>query len=161
EHTATIARLDTARAELGQIRIAEREVEANSQTVEKAKQTLELTKLISLQIDEAKVQVLTRKAELAQAKKAVETTLTQLQYCLFIAPFDGVLDKLNRSPGDNAQIGSPVVSIYNPKLIYVTANMEEDRLEGIAPGNRTILWIDRFGRRFTGKVVWVGESSGA
>jgi membrane fusion protein, multidrug efflux system len=39
--------------------------------------------------------------------------------------------------------------------------MEEDRLEGITPGNRTILWIDRFDRRFTGKVVWVGEATGA
>jgi membrane fusion protein (multidrug efflux system) len=161
EHTATLARLDTARAELGQTRIAEREVEANSQTVEKANQTLELTKLIRLQIDEAKVQVGTRKAELAQAKRAVETILTQLQYCRVIAPFDGVVVKRYRSPGDNAPLGSPVVSIYNPRLIYVTAYMEEDRLEGILPGNRTILWIDRFERRFTGKVVWVGESSGA
>jgi membrane fusion protein (multidrug efflux system) len=161
EHTAMLARLDTARAELGQIRIAEREVEANRQTVEKATQTLELAKLISLQIDEAKVQVKTRRAELEQAKRAVDTALTQLQYCKVIAPFDGVVVKRYRSPGDNAPIGSPVVSIYNPKLIYVTAYMEEDRLEGIAPGNSTILWIDRFERRFTGKVVWVGESSGA
>jgi membrane fusion protein (multidrug efflux system) len=161
EHTATLARLDTARAELGQIRIAEREVEANRQTVEKSNQTLELTKLIRLQIDEAKVQVRTRTAEVAEAKRAADTALTLLQYCRVIAPFDGVVVKRYRSPGDNAPIGSPVVSIYNPKLIYVTAYMEEDRLEGISPGNRTILWIDRFNRRFTGKVVWVGESSGA
>jgi membrane fusion protein (multidrug efflux system) len=161
EYAATVARLDTARAELGQIRIAEREVEANRQTVEKANQTLELAKLGKLQIDEAKVQVATRRAEVAEAKRAADTALTQLQYCRVIAPFDGVVVKRYRSPGDNAPVGSPVVSIYNPKLIYVTANMEEDRLEGIAPGNRTILWIDRFNRRFTGKVVWIGESSGA
>ena len=161
EHTATLARLDTARAELGQTRIAEREVEANSQTVQKANQTLELTKLIRLQIDEAKVQVRTRTAEVAEAKRAADTALTQLQYCRIIAPFDGVVVKRYRSPGDNAPVGSPVVSIYNPKLIYVTANMEEDRLEGIAPGNQAILWIDRFPRRFTGKVVWVGEATGA
>lgn len=161
EHTATLARLDTARAELGQTRIAEREVEANRQTVGKAEQTLELTKLIRLQIDEAKVQVGTRKAEVAEAKRAADTALTNLQYCRVIAPFDCVVVKRYRSPGDNAPIGSPVVSIYNPKLIYVTAYMEEDRLEGIAPGSRTLLWIDRFGHRFTGKVVWVGESTGA
>ena len=161
EHTAALARLDTARAELGQIRIAEQTVEANRQTSGKATQALELTKLISLQIDEAKVQVKTRRAEREQAKRAVETALTQLQYCKVIAPFDGMVVKRYRSPGDNAPLGSPVVSIYNPKLIYVTANMEEDRLEGIAPGNGTVLWIDRFSRRFTGKVVWVGESSGA
>jgi membrane fusion protein (multidrug efflux system) len=161
EHTAALARLDTSRAELGQVRIAEREVEANRQTVEKSNQTLELAILIKLQIEEAEVQVRTRKAELEQAKYVVSTTLTQLQYCQIIAPFDGVVVKRYRSPGDNAPIGSPVVSVYNPKLLYVTAYVEEDRLEGITPGNRTILWIDRFNKRFMGKVVWVGESSGA
>ncbi|OWK36684.1 Multidrug resistance protein [function not yet clear] [Fimbriiglobus ruber] len=161
EHTAVLARLDTARAELGQIRISEREVEAGRQTIDKSSETLGLAKLGSLQIEEAKIQVGIRAAEVEEAKRAADTALTQLQYCRVIAPFDGVVVKRYRSPGDNAPVGSPVVSIYNPKLIYVTANMEEDRLEGIAPGNRTILWIDRFDRRFTGKVVWVGESSGA
>jgi membrane fusion protein (multidrug efflux system) len=161
EHVAALAKLDTARAELGQARIAEREVEANRQTAGKATQALELAKLIRLQIDEAKVQVGTRRAEVAEARRAAETALTQLQYCRVVAPFDCVVVKRYRTPGDNAPVGSPVVSVYNPKLLYVTAYMEEDRLEGITPGNRTILWIDRFGRRFMGKVVWVGEATGA
>lgn len=161
EHAATLARLDTARAELGQTRIAEREVDANKQTVEKSVQTLELAKLIRLQIDEEKVRVATRKAELEEARRAVQTALTQLQYCKVIAPFDCVVVKRYRTPGDNTPVGGPIVSVYNPKLIYVTAHMEEDRLEGIAPGNHTTMWIDRFSGRFAGKVVWVGESSGA
>jgi len=161
EYASALARLGTARADLGQVRISEREVDASRQTVDKSTQSLELAKLGRLQIDEARVQVGTRTAEVAEAKRAADTALTQLQYCRVITPFDGVVVKRYRSPGDNAPIGSPVVSVYNPKLIYVTANMEEDRLEGIDPGNRTILWIDRFDRRFTGKVVWVGKSSGA
>lgn len=161
EHAAALARLDTSRAELGQVRISEREVEAGRQTADKAAQTLELARLGRLQIDEARVQVGIRRAGVAEAKRAADTALTQLQYCRVIAPFDGVVAKRYRSPGDNAPVGSPVVSVYNLKLIYVTAHMEEDRLEGIAPGNRTILWLDRFDRRFTGRVVWVGEATGA
>jgi len=161
EHAAALARLDTARAELGQVRISEREVEAGRQTAEKATQTVELARLGRLQIDEARVQVGIRKAGVEEAKRAADTALTQLQYCRVIAPFDGVVAKRYRSPGDNAPVGSPVVSVYNPRLLYVTAHMEEDRLEGIAPGNRAILWIDRFARRFTGRVVWIGEATGA
>lgn len=161
DHVSALAKLDTARAELGQVRISEREVDAARQTRDKAKETLELARLGLLQIEEARVQVGIRTAELEEAKRAVDTSLTQLQYCRIIAPFDGVVVKRYRSPGDNAPLGSPVVSVYNPKLIYVTANMEEDRLEGIAPGNRAILWVDRFSRRFTGKVVWLGQASGA
>jgi multidrug efflux pump subunit AcrA (membrane-fusion protein) len=72
EHIAMLARLESARAELGQVRIAEREVEANCQGVEKATQMLELAKLIRLQIDEAKVEVATRTAEVEQSKRAAE-----------------------------------------------------------------------------------------
>jgi membrane fusion protein (multidrug efflux system) len=161
EHLAALARLDTSRAELGQIRISEREVDVGRQTLDKVGESLALAKLGRLQIEEARVKVGIRAAELEEARRAVDTALTQLQYCRVIAPFDAIVVKRYRSPGDNAPIGSPVVSLYNPKLIYVTANMEEDRLEGISPGNHTILWIDRFSRRFTGKVVWVGEASGA
>ncbi|HEX4613618.1 MAG TPA: HlyD family efflux transporter periplasmic adaptor subunit, partial [Urbifossiella sp.] len=161
EHTAALARLDTSRAELGQTRISEREVDAGRQTLDKAGETLALVKLGTLQIEEARVKVGIRKAELEESKRAVDTALTQLQYCRVIAPFDGIVVKRYRSPGDNAPAGSPVVSIYNAKLIYVTANMEEDRLEGITPGNAAVLWIDRFSRRFAGKVVWVGEATGA
>jgi len=161
EHAAALARLDSARAELGQTRIAEREVDVSRQAIEKATELLELAKLGDLLIEEARVKVEIRAAELVAAKRAADTALTQLQYCRVIAPFDGIVVKRYRSPGDNAPIGSPIVSIYNPKLIYVTANMEEDRLEGIAPGNTAILWIDRFSRRFTGKVVWIGEATGA
>ena len=161
QHDASVAQLESARADLGQTRIAEREVEVGRQTADKAAEALALAKLGRLQIEEAQVKVEIRAAELAEAKRAADAALTQLQYCRVIAPFDGIVVKRYRSPGDNAPVGSPVVSIYNPKLIYVTANMEEDRLEGIAPGNEAILWIDRFPRRFTGKVVWVGEATGA
>jgi membrane fusion protein (multidrug efflux system) len=161
DHTAAIARLESARAELGQTRIAEREVEAGRQTTDKATESLRLAKLGELQIEEERVKVQIRAAELVEAKRATDTALTQLQYCRVIAPFDGIVVKRYRSPGDNAPIGSPIISVYNPKLLYVTANMEEDRLEGIAPGNHTILWIDRFSGRFAGRVVWIGQATGA
>lgn len=161
QHAAAVAQLESSRAELGQTRIAEREVDVARQTRDKATEVLALAKLGRLLIEEAEVKVGIRAAELAEAKRAADTALTQLQYCRVIAPFDGIVVKRYRSPGDNAPVGSPVLSLYNPKLIYVTANMEEDRLEGIAPGGRAVLWIDRFDRRFTGRVVWVGEATGA
>ncbi len=161
DHVAALARLDSAKADLGQTRIAERDVDVGRQTVDKATETLALAKLIVLQVEEGRVKVEIRTAELAEARRAVDTALTQLQNCRVVAPFDGIVVKRYRSPGDNAPLGSPVVSVYNPKLIYVTANMEEDRLEGIAPGNHAILWVERFDRRFTGRVVWTGEATGA
>ena len=51
--------------------------------------------------------------------------------------------------------------MYNPDLLYVTANLEETRLRGVAPGNAVELRLDAFDRPFKGRVVWINKSTGA
>jgi membrane fusion protein (multidrug efflux system) len=43
----------------------------------------------------------------------------------------------------------------------VTANLEETRLRGVAPGNRVELHLDAFTHPFGGRVVWINKSTGA
>jgi membrane fusion protein (multidrug efflux system) len=51
--------------------------------------------------------------------------------------------------------------MYNPDLLYVTANLEETRLRGVAPGNQVELRLDAFDQPFQGRVVWINKSTGA
>jgi membrane fusion protein (multidrug efflux system) len=51
--------------------------------------------------------------------------------------------------------------MYNPDLLYVTANLEETRLPGVAPGNPVELRLDAFAEPFRGRVVWINKSTGA
>src|SRR5262245_51971055 len=51
--------------------------------------------------------------------------------------------------------------MYNPDLLYVTANLEETRLRGVAPGNSVELRVDAFAEPFRGRVVWINKSTGA
>src|SRR5262249_50526018 len=53
------------------------------------------------------------------------------------------------------------LSMYNPDLLYVTANLEETRLKGVAPGNAVEIRLDAFDRPFKGRVVWINKSTGA
>ena len=69
--------------------------------------------------------------------------------------------KRYRSLGDFVSAGTPLLSMYNPDLLYVTANLEETRLRGVAPGNPVELRLDAFGRSFQGRVVWINKSTGA
>ena len=62
---------------------------------------------------------------------------------------------LFRSPG------VAVLSMFNPDLIYVTANLGEDRLRGVASGNPVELRVDAFAEPFRGRVVWINKSTGA
>ncbi len=54
-----------------------------------------------------------------------------------------------------------MLSMYNPDLLYVTANLEETRLRGVAPGNPVELQLDAFAEPFRGRVVWINKSTGA
>ncbi len=69
--------------------------------------------------------------------------------------------KRYRHLGDFASAGVPILSMYNPDLLYVTANLEETRLRGVAPGNPVELTIDAFAEPFHGRVVWLDKSTGA
>ena len=40
-------------------------------------------------------------------------------------------------------------------------NLEESKLEGVAPGNRVRLDIVAFGKPFLGRVVWINRATGA
>jgi membrane fusion protein (multidrug efflux system) len=46
-------------------------------------------------------------------------------------------------------------------LLYVTANLEETRLQGVAPGAPVELRIDAFDKPFRGRVLWINKSTGA
>jgi membrane fusion protein (multidrug efflux system) len=51
--------------------------------------------------------------------------------------------------------------MYNPDLLYVEANLEEDRLPGVEPGNPVHIELDAFPDPVKGRVVWINKSTGA
>jgi membrane fusion protein (multidrug efflux system) len=95
------------------------------------------------------------------ARIALETAQHQLEFTQVRAPFPGVVVKRYRSLGDFLSAGTPLLSMYNPDLLYVTANLEETRLNGVAPGNPVELRLDAFDQPFKGRVVWINKSTGA
>src|SRR5262249_16864647 len=65
------------------------------------------------------------------------------------------------SLGDFVSAGTPILSMYNPDLLFVSANLEETRLRGVAPGNHVDLRLDAFDEPFRGRIVWINKSTGA
>jgi membrane fusion protein (multidrug efflux system) len=105
--------------------------------------------------------VMQGRANVQQASSDLEEALLNLRYTCLRAPFPGVLVKRFLHLGDFASPGVAILSMYNPDLTYVTANLEETRLPGVAPGNSVELQVDAFAEPFRGRVVWVDKSTGA
>jgi membrane fusion protein (multidrug efflux system) len=148
------AKLDLALAERRKNDVADREVEAAYTATRKAERNVALAKTGEAQIHEAEQQLAVRKAALDDAKH-------QRGYTTILAPFPGVVVKRYRNLGDFASPGVAVLSMYNPDLLYVTANLEEDRLPGVAPGNPVRLDVDAVAGPLQGRVVWINKSTGA
>jgi membrane fusion protein (multidrug efflux system) len=155
------AKLAKAEAAKKQIDIAEQSLQATQQLIHKTTEGVKLAKTGNLQIEEAQRQVQVKAALVEESRRALDVAQTNLNYTQIVAPFDGVVVKRYRNLGDYVPVGSPIMSIYNPALVYVTANMEEYLLEGVAAGNEVRLDIDAFSKPFTGRVVWIGKATGA
>jgi membrane fusion protein (multidrug efflux system) len=168
--TYQVAQADvkTSEARLGRALAAEKKVEAVRQAGEaashqakKAEQTLALAETGRLEITQAERQVEVKNQQVGEARRALEVAKTSLRYTRLVAPFRGVVVHLYRHLGDHVPAGTPVLSVYNPELTYVEANLEETKLPGVAPGNRVRMVIDAFDEPFRGRVVWINKATGA
>jgi membrane fusion protein (multidrug efflux system) len=155
------ARQEKAEAAKTKIEVARRDQEVARTLVEKASKARDLAKTGYDQIQEVKLLVGVKKEMVKDAQIALDTAEHQLQFTKIRAPFPGVVVKRYRNLGDFASPGVAILSMYNPDLIYVTANLEEDRLQGVAPGNPVELELDAFAEPFRGRVVWIDKSTGA
>jgi membrane fusion protein (multidrug efflux system) len=155
------AKLARAQAAETKVAVAKHAAEAASHQADKARQTLRLAETKDLEIRQAERLVAVRKTQIEEMRRALAVAQTNLFYTQMRAPFPGVVVHLYRHLGDHVPVGTPVLSLYNPELTYVTANLEETKLEGVAPGNGVRLDIDAFAEPFRGRVVWINRATGA
>jgi membrane fusion protein (multidrug efflux system) len=127
-----------------------------SRDAAQAHQKLAEAKLASAHAERTKIA-----RTVAEARAALTSVENQLKYTQIRAPLPGVVVKLYRHLGDFASAGVPILSMYNPDLLYVTANLEETRLEGVRPGATVELHIDAFAEPFRGRVLWINKSTGS
>ncbi len=162
------AEVRAAEARLGRALAGAKKVEAVRQAsvaaahqAQKAEQSVQVTMTRRLEITEAERQVEVAKQQVSQERRSLDVAKTSLGYTRIVAPFSGTIVHLYRHLGDHVPAGTPVLSMYNPELTYVTANLEESKLEGVAPGNPVRLDVVAFSQPFRGRVVWINKATGA
>jgi len=156
-----VAKLARAQADRTRIDVAKRTLEAAQKTTQKANKGVDLAETGYAQIREVELLTAVKKEDVEDARRALTAAEDNLSFTQIRAPFPGVVVKRYRHLGDFESPGVAILSMYNPDLIYVTANLEETRLRGVAPGNAVELQVDAFAEPFRGRVVWIDKSTGA
>jgi membrane fusion protein (multidrug efflux system) len=155
------ARLARAIAAETKIDVAKQALRTAGHQTEKAAAALQLAETKELEIRKLERDVEAKKALIEETRRELAVAETNLRYTRIVAPFSGVVVHRYRHLGDYVPVGTPILSLYNPELTFVTANLEETKLEGVAPGNGVRLDIDAFTEPFRGRVVWVNKATGA
>jgi membrane fusion protein (multidrug efflux system) len=155
------AKLAKAEADRLRIEVAKRTLQAAEEASQKAGKVVDLAKTGNAQIREAELLTAVKKEDVEAAQQALQAAEDNLRFTQIRAPFPGVVVKRYRHLGDFASPGVAVLSMYNPELMYVTANLPETRLRDVAPGNPVELRLEAFAEPFHGRVVWINKSTGA
>jgi membrane fusion protein (multidrug efflux system) len=155
---AKLAKSNSGRA---QIDVARKDYEAAVVGTEKAKVSLALAETQVETVREAEQMLELRKQAVSEAKTLLHTARHHLENTKVVAPISGVVVKRMKNTGDHVTMGLPLLTLYDPDLLFVTANLEETRMAGVKPGNRAEVHIDALGRAVRGRVLWMNRSTGA
>jgi len=113
-------------------------------------------------LDAAKAEYAIAVSRIAVAKAQLGVVETQLENMTLTAPFDGIVAKRWLLPGDVAQPGQPILTIYDTHLIWVTANLEETKLGRVKLNDSVEIDVDTYpGRPFRGSVGLIGDYTAA
>jgi membrane fusion protein (multidrug efflux system) len=94
----------------------------------------------------------------SQAQLAVIET--QLRNTRINASSSGVVARKWAAPGDIAQPGQPIFTLFNLDSVWVTANFEETKLAAIRPGNAVEISVDAYpDRKYAGRVQLIGAAA--
>ncbi len=167
-HDSAEARVELAQAKLAkaissrtQVVVARHSLEAARTDVQRSAKTVEQAETGNDQIRVVELLVTVKEEAVEEARRSLEAAEHDVEYTKILAPISGVVVRRFRHLGDFASAGVAVLSLYDPDLLYVTANLEETRLPGVAPGGTVRLDIDAFSEPFRGRVVWINKSTGA
>lgn len=83
-----------------------------------------------------------------------------LDHAVLRAPIEGTVIKTQAKVGEVVAPGQAVAMIVNKQNLYVSANIEETKLNKVKPGQYVEFTVDTFpGQTFSGKVKEIGEAT--
>lgn len=100
------------------------------------------------------------KEQIVGRQEAISLSDANLDQSVLRAPIDGIVIKKSGNVGEIVSAGQTIAMIIDPNKLYINANIEETKLGRIRQGQIVDITIDQYkGKRFTGKVKFVGEAA--
>lgn len=97
--------------------------------------------------DRAEAALLSNQAALERDRQALAEARTLLSFAIIKSPIDGKVIERLAEPGDTASPGMPLLRIYNPRLLWLNANVRESLAAKLGVGDKLNAFIDAVNRK--------------
>ncbi len=116
-------------------------------------------KLLEFNVEEGQP---VQQGQLLGRQEMINLPDSNLEIAAIRAPITGTVLKKQGNIGEVVTPGQPLVMLVDPDKLYISANIEETKLERIKPGENVDIVIDEFpGKKFSGRVKSIGQATTA
>ncbi len=111
-------------------------------------------------LESAKAQFNIAKIKIGTAQAQLNLIETQLLNTEIFSSMNGVIAKRWSLVGDVVAPGQPILTIYDIKNVWVTADLEETKLSSVKIGDKAELSVDAYpDQKFEGKIYQIGSNT--
>jgi len=154
EIEAARTRLETARAALAVAQASLTEAE------HKLQESLAKQELIENGPQAVDIRVL--EALVKQAEAAAQVAQVNLDNTTVRAPVDATVVRINAQPGETFSAGQSVLTLVDLEQVWVTAQLEETKVERLAVGQPVQVKVDAYpGVELNGEIAEIGSAAGS
>ncbi|PKM80969.1 MAG: hemolysin D [Firmicutes bacterium HGW-Firmicutes-14] len=116
-------------------------------------------KLVELNIEEGQN---VKKGQIIGRQEMLSLPDSSLEMAIIRSPIKGVILKKQGAVGEVIVPGQILAMIADPDKLYISANIEETKLERVKVGQKVDVTIDQYGdREFSGAVSSIGQAAGS
>jgi len=156
--------VEAARAEVRQarerLRLLEAGPRANQVEAAQAEVRAARERLALLEAGPRPGQVETARAQVAQAEAALAQARARLADTRIASPLDGVVLRKNLEPGATATPGTPVLTLIDPRTLWLRGYVSEVDLGRVRIGQPARITVDAFpGLSFAGRVTEIASEA--
>lgn len=105
----------------------------------------------------SEIQYLEAKNNMETLQRRLATTRSQLRQARLVAPFNGVVDKVEAKLGEMAMAGSPMLRILSVDAMHLEADVSEKYLGSLHAGDSVSLEFPTFEKEISSAITAVGQ----
>lgn len=116
-------------------------------------------KLLEFNIEEGQA---VQKGQILGRQEMINLPDSSLDMAMIKAPISGIVIKKQGTVGEVVAPGQLLGMLVDPAQLYITANIEETKLDRIKNGQQVDIVVDEYqGKQFSGKVRSIGQATAA